>query len=120
VDFQIPHAATQSPTFYFTRDTFAPYVGGIFRARGVGGRIVNLKLQPVRDCTPGAKSMLLTKRSRKSDCFALTFRSPVALSDLTSIYTLEHGALGKFDLFMTGREGARGVYFYEAVFNHAL
>ena len=119
VDFQIPHEATQSPTFYFTRDTFAPYVGGIFHTRGVGGRTVSLKLQPIRDCTPSARNMLLTKKSRKSDCFALTFRSPVPLSDLTSIYRLEHGALGTFDLFMTGREGARGVYFYEAVINHA-
>lgn len=120
VDFQIPYEATQSPTFYFTRDTFAPYVGGIFTTRGVGVRSVNLTLQPVRDCTPKAATRLMTKPARKSDCFALTFRSTAKLSDLTTIYRLDHGALGQFDVFMTRREGGRGVYFYEAVFNHLV
>jgi hypothetical protein len=120
VDFQIPHEATQSPTFYFTRDTFEPYVGGIFTTRGVGGRTVNMKLQPIRDCTPKTTTRLMTKPARKSDCFALTFRAPARLSDLTTIYRLKHGALGEFDVFMTERAGVRGVYFYEAVFNHLV
>jgi hypothetical protein len=42
------------------------------------------------------------------------------LTDLTSIYDVEHGALGKFALFLTRRDGTRGTYFYEAVFNRAL
>jgi hypothetical protein len=120
IDSQIPYEATQTPTFYFTRDTFAPYVGGIFTTRGVGGHTVNLTLQPVRDCTPKASTKLMTKSARKTDCFALTFRSDEQLSDLTTIYRLNHGALGKFDVFMTQRKGAGGVYFYEAVFNHLV
>lgn len=120
VDSQIPYEATQSPTFYFTRDTFAPYVGGIFTTRGVGGGTVNLTLQPVRDCMPKASTRLTTRAARKSDCFAITFRSTAQLSDLTTIYRLNHGALGQFDLFMTRREGGHGVYFYEAVFNHLI
>lgn len=118
LDFQIPYAATQSPTFYFTRATFEPYVGGAFRARA-GARSVQMTLTSVRDCTPSAKSMLLTKRSRSSDCFALAFLSTGKLTDLTTIFDIEHAALGKFAIFMTRRDGPRGTYFYEAVFNHA-
>lgn len=118
-DFQIPFEATQSPTFYFTRDTFAPYVGGIFTTRGVGGGTVKLTLQSIRDCKPKASTKLMTKPARNSDCFALTFSSKAKLSDLTTIYRLNHGALGQVDLFLTRRE-SDGVYYYEAVFNHLI
>jgi hypothetical protein len=119
LDFQIPFQAQQSPVFYFKRETFQPYVGGIFRI-SAGKRFVNATLQTVRDCTPGAKSLLVTKKSRPSDCFALVFRANGSLTDLTSIYRIEHAALGTFDLFLTQRTGPRGVIYYEAVINHAL
>ena len=119
LDFQLPYAATQDMLFHFTRTTFEPYVNGIFRVRA-GKNAVNMTLVNVRDCTPNRKSMLLTKKSRRSDCFALEFRATGKLTDLTTIYNVEHGALGTFALFMTRRDGPRGIYFYEAVFNHAL
>lgn len=119
LDFQIPFQAKQSPMFYFNRETFQPYVGGIFIARA-GKRSIKMTLMNVRDCTPTAKGLLLTKKSRPSDCFALEFRASGTLTDLTTIYDIEHGALGTFALFMTRRDGPRGTYFYEAVFNHAL
>jgi hypothetical protein len=118
--FQIPYEATQSPTFYYTRETFQPYVGGIFVARGVGGRAVELKLLRVRDCTPSSKTRLTTEQAPKTDCFALEFSSPARLSELTSIYKLNHAALGEFELFMTSREDEREQIFYEAVFNHLI
>lgn len=118
LDFQIPFEAQQAPTFHFTRATFEPYVNGIFRARA-GNNAVNMTLLRVRDCTPSRKGLLLTKKSRLSDCFALEFRATGKLTDLTTIYDIEHGALGTFALFMTRRDGPHGTYFYEAVFNHA-
>ncbi|MCA1593447.1 MAG: twin-arginine translocation signal domain-containing protein [Acidobacteria bacterium] len=119
LDFQIPFQAKQSQTFYFNRETFKPYVGGIFRARA-GKRSIQMTLTNVRDCTPSPKANLLTKKSRSSDCFALEFSTSGKLTDLTTIYDIEHAALGTFTLFMTRRDGPRGNYFYEAVFNHAL
>jgi hypothetical protein len=119
-DFQIPYEAQKDAVFYYTRTTFEPYVGGIFSTRGIGGKTVNLTLLSVRDCTPDAKSLKVTKKSRPSNCFALNFRSPVPLSDLTTIYRLDHGALGQFNLFMTRRGATRGGIIYEAVINHII
>jgi hypothetical protein len=122
-DAPVPSEAKQSPLFYFKRETFEPYVGDTFRARA-GSNAVEMKLTKVRDCTPSPKSNLITKKTRESDCFALVFTSSGKLTDLTSIYDVEHAALGEFALFLTRRDGAPDVggapvYFYEAVFNHA-
>jgi hypothetical protein len=118
LDFQVPFQAKQTATFYFKRETFQPYVGGIFRVRA-GAHSIDMTLMSVRDCTPDPKSKATTK-SRPTDCFALVFRASGKLTDLTTIFSVEHAALGTFDLFMTSREGERGSFFYEAVFNHAL
>jgi len=117
-DFQVPFQAKQSPLFYFKRETFQPYVNGTFTLRA-GAKSVNATLTSVRDCTPRTGSKL-TSKSRPSDCFALVFRAQGKLTDLTTIYDIEHGALGTFALFLTRRDGPRGTYFYEAVINHAL
>ncbi|HEX8353038.1 MAG TPA: hypothetical protein VF611_09075 [Pyrinomonadaceae bacterium] len=118
LDFRVPFEAQQSPLFYFRRETFQPYIGGTFRV-SAGARSVNMTLQSVRDCTPGPENKS-TPKSRPTDCFALVFRANGKLTDLTTIYDVEHGALGKFALFMTRRDGPRGTYFYEAVYNRVL
>jgi hypothetical protein len=117
-DFQVPFEAKQAPTFYFKRETFQPYLNGTFTLRA-GANTVEATLISVRDCTQSATNKL-TRRARPSECFALVFRTQSTLTDLTSIYDVEHGALGKFALFLTRRDGPRGTYFYEAVFNRAL
>ena len=118
-DFTVPFEAQQSPIFYFKRETFQPYVGGIFKVRA-GVKSVEMTLENVRGCDPTAQAVKVTKKSRPSECFALVFSSPEALTDLTTIYDVEHAALGKFALFMTRRDGPDKTYLYEAVFNRAL
>ena len=118
-DFPVPFEAQQSPLFYFNRETFQPYVGGTFRVRA-GAHAVDMTLTKVRGCEMGAAARAVTKKSRQSDCFALVFSSSGVLTDLTSIYDVEHAALGSFALFLTRRDNPDGGYFYEAVFNHAL
>lgn len=119
-DVPVPFEAQQSPLFYFKRETFEPYVGGVFKVKA-GAKSVEMTLESVRDTTPTAQGCKITKKpARPSEGFALTFRSPEALTDLTTIYDVEHAALGKFALFMTRRDGPNGTYLYEAVFNHAL
>lgn len=118
-DFQIPYEAQKDPLFFFKRETFQPYIGGTFNVRA-GARAVEMTLTKVRGCDVSAKGRALTKKSRPSDCFALIFTANDTLTDLTSIYDVEHPALGKFALFLTRRDGPSGTYFYEAVFNHAL
>ena len=118
-DFPVPFEAQQNPVFYFKRDTFQPYVGGTFKV-SAGARSAQMKLEKVRDCTPGPHaSKMMKKAPRASECFALEFSSTEKLTDLTTIYDVEHAALGKFALFMTRRDGPNGTYFYEAVYNRA-
>lgn len=117
-DFPVPFEAQQSPIFYFKRETFQPYVGGIFKARA-GAKTIEMKLERVRNCAPTAQALKVTKKARPSECFALEFSSADTLTDLTSIYDIEHAALGTFALFLTRRDGPGKTYEYEAVFNHA-
>jgi hypothetical protein len=118
-DPQIPYEAKQSSLFTFKREAFQPYVGGTFRVRA-GAQAVDMTLTKVRDHVLSARGKRLTKKARQSDSFALVFSSSEKLTDLTSIYDVEHAALGSFALFLTRRDGPGGTYFYEAVFNHAL
>lgn len=117
-DFQTPYEAQQSPLFSFKSETFRPYIGGTFRVRA-GAHAVDMTLTKVRDHVLSARSRAVTKRSRPSESFALIFSADEKLTDLTSIYDVEHAALGKFALFLTRRDDPSGKYFYEAVFNHA-
>ena len=118
-DFEVPNEARNSPLISFKRETFEPYVGGIFRVRA-GAHAVDMTLTKVNGCEVSARGRNLTKKMKQTECFALTFSSSETLTDLTSIYDIEHAALGNFALFLTRRDGpSRGTYFYEAVFNHA-
>lgn len=117
-DFQVSYEAKQDAAFYFKRETFQPYLNGIFKL-SAGTNSVEAVLVSVRDCTPNPKQKT-TRRARRSDSFALVFRAQEKLTDLTTIYDVEHGALGRFPLFLTHRDGPQGEHFYEAVFNHAL
>jgi hypothetical protein len=118
-DFEVSFQAQQQPTFHFRQATFEPYLNGIFTL-SAGANSVEATLVSIRDYTPTAKrSKVMTRKWRPTESFSLIFRSNGKLTDLTSIYEVEHGALGKFPLFLTRRDGPRGTYYYEAVFNHA-
>ena len=116
---QIPFGAQQSPLFYFTRETFLPYVGGIFIARA-GSNSARMTLVEVIDCTPKAAATPAPGGAPRTGSFILKFSSADKLTDLTTVYDIEHGALGEFPLFLTRREGPAGTWIYEAVFNHLI
>ena len=116
-DFPVSYEAKQEATFSFKRETFQPYLNSIFKL-SAGANSVEATLVSVRDFTPNPHQKT-TKKSRPSDSFALVFRAEGKLTDLTSIYDVEHAALGTFPLFLTRRDGPQGKHFYEAVFNHA-
>jgi hypothetical protein len=119
-DFAIPFEAQQNPVFSFKKETFEPYIGGTFKI-SAGAHSAQMKLDKVRDCKPGPNASKMTKKPlRESECFALVFSSTEKLTDLTTIYDVEHAALGKFALFLTRRDGPNGTYLYEAVYNRAL
>lgn len=116
LDFQIPFEAGRDPVFYYTRATFEPYVGGIFRGL-VRGRPVELKLLSVTSYAPSKKTRIATKPPRPTNTFTLTFQAARPLSTLTSVHNLQHAGLGKFSLLMTDYVNPDGQIFYEAVFN---
>ena len=117
-DFPISFEAKQEATFSFKRETFQPYLDGTFKL-SAGAHSVEATLVSVRDCSPNPLQKV-TPKSRQSDSFALVFSADGKLTDLTTIYDVEHAALGKFPLFLTRRNGPQGKHFYEAVFNHVL
>ena len=120
-DVRVPFGAQQSPLFYFTRGTFQPYVGGMFVA-SAGSKSISMTLVEVSGFTPKAWGTLSPGRVQPTNSFVLKFSSTdeVELTDLTTIYNIQHGALGEFPLFMTRRDGPAGTSRYEAVFNHLL
>lgn len=114
---EIPFGAQRSPLFYFTRETFQPYVGGIFTV-SAGRKTVRMTLVGVTDYTPKAAARLSPRGVQPTRSFVLKFRSADKLTNLTTIYNVQHAALGKFPMFLTRREGPAGTSLYEAVFNH--
>jgi hypothetical protein len=115
----IPFEAQQQPLFYFTRGTFQPYVGGIFIA-SAGRQSISMTLVEVSNFTPKSWGRFSPGRVQPTNSFALKFRSTGKLTDLTTIYDVQHAALGEFPLFMTRRDGPDGTSLYEAVFNHLI
>ena len=118
-DEPLPFRELQSPLFSFHADTFRPYVGGVFVARA-GRSAIEMTLTGVRDCSPKPTTKLTPVKAPRTECFALEFSSEKSLTDLSSIYDIEHAALGQFQLFLTRRDGADGKSLYEAVFNRLL
>jgi hypothetical protein len=111
----IPIEAQKDPVFWFTNETFEPYVGGIFQAPNSRGQLIELRLERVKKFVPNNK---LTKRAGRSDSFTLLFKATAQLPPFTSIHKMQHSALGNFDLFLTPLRGQDGEFLYEAVINH--
>ena len=109
--FEVPHGASTDPVFYYTRETFTHYVGGVFTIHSDTGKHIQATLVEVSDCRTAAQKT----SGGMGECFALHFehRSREAMPQGTRV--IEHGALGKFRLFIVpGPTGAS----YVAVINH--
>ena len=111
----IPLEAQKDPVFSFVASTFEPYVGDTFTTPNARGEAIELKLVKLEKHQPINR---LTKLARPSKSFSLQFKASDELPPFTSIYTISHPALGKFDLFLTRRKTDEGDLYYEAVINH--
>jgi hypothetical protein len=111
----VPLEAQKDPVFSFTASTFEPYVGDVFTAPNARGEAIELKLIAVKKFE--AKNTV-TKLARPSNSFTLKFKAAGELPPFTSIHSISHPALGKFDLFLTKRKNDNDELIYEAVFNH--
>jgi len=111
----VPLEAQKDPVFSFVAATFEPYVGDIFTAPNARGEAIELKLVELKKHEATNR---LTKLARPTKSFALEFKASDELPPFTSIHTISHPALGKFDLFLTKRKNDKDELFYEAVINH--
>ena len=112
----VPLDVQKDPVFMFAASTFEPYVGDIFQAPNSRGQLVEMVLVSVEKYQA---ENTLTRRARASESFSLTFKAAGELPPFTSIHTISHPRLGKFDLFLTRHKNEKGELFYEAVINHA-
>jgi uncharacterized protein DUF6916 len=115
-DPTVPTDAQKDPVFMFAASTFELYVGDVFQAPNSRGELVELRLVSVDKYEA---ENTLTKRARPSESFSLSFKAAGELPPFTSIHTISHPRLGKFDLFLTRRKNDKGELYYEAVINHA-
>ena len=116
---QIPHQPKVDKKFYFTENTFRPYIDGTFTIQDDLGTPFEMTLVAVSDLRTEAQ-----KRAGGSECFALTFRADPPddaqkYAMRQRAYHIEHGALGKFELFLVPSE-KDGKLFYEAIINHVV
>jgi hypothetical protein len=70
----------------------------------------------------GNSGMVKATRARDPRTFVLTFKGPAQTSDprlAQDTYSVEHFALGRFDLFISDGNVVNGEYIYTAVINRA-
>lgn len=120
IDRQIPSAARKDLLDYYTRETFEPYIGTNFQARGALGEKVNLTLTKVTAYKPQSKTSITTGKARQTESFSLTFSASGPLPAFSNIPSLYHDVLGKLDLFLTSHVDEAGNLFYEAVINRVI
>ncbi|HEV2802037.1 MAG TPA: hypothetical protein VGW12_16295 [Pyrinomonadaceae bacterium] len=113
--FQIPEQAAGNPIFHFTRATFEPYLESDFLVTVGPYKSVNLTLLKVEDRRPRQRKGMLRM---EGECFLLVFKANGKLSDLQQTYVMQHGALGKFSLFLVDTSEEGKGYYYSAVINH--
>jgi hypothetical protein len=111
----VPAEAQRDPVFSFAAATFEPYVGDVFTAPNARGEAIELRLLNLKKHEP---KNTVTKRAATTNSFSLIFKASDELPPFTSIHTVSHPALGKFDLFLTPRKSGNNEFFYEAVINH--
>lgn len=110
-----PHDS--DPVFSFNAATFTPYVGTEFLlAAGKRGRNTTARLELVSDLQLDLRERRVA--THEGECFALVFRAPASKrAAQQDVYRIEHGALGRFSLFLVPGPVRDGSVAYEAVIN---
>lgn len=94
------YVAGEDPLANYSKDTFKSYLRSVFQL-SAGGAIVEITLKSVDDMPS----------PRGGECFTLLFRGGSS-PHRQDTYTLNHPALGKFELFLvpvgTDKYGAQG------------
>lgn len=112
---EIPFEAKSDRVYQFTPETFKPYVGGSFTLQDDLGTRFVATLVAVEDTRTESQ-----KKENAGECFTLSFSAPAQKhAERQRIYTIEHGALGEFSLFLVPME-KDGEFIYSATVNHVV
>lgn len=96
--------------------SFFPYVNTDFAFRDKAERVVTLRLTDMAD----AKPKDYVAASPSEECFFMTFTGSVKIGLAQGTYSVEHFALGKFDLFVTSLGQTRKSALYSVVINRLI
>jgi hypothetical protein len=100
------------PLTYYSRATFAAYANTDFVIHAGAAGLVFMRLTQIQDLQPETLQP-------PDECFGLLFTAPTGTAIPQKTYEVEHGALGKFSLFLVpiNRPTVAGPAYYQAVFN---
>jgi hypothetical protein len=115
--FTVPYEAKTEAPYYFTHETFVPYLNSTFRISSAAkGAAFDATLVQVFDYQAQARARKM--KTHAGECFSLSFRAGERDTVSQGIYKLSHSALGRFSLFIVpGTPSAEGTM-YTAVVNH--
>lgn len=118
--FSIPYEAKTEAAFYFTHETFAPYLNSTFRLSRGKGIAFDATLVSVSDISAKSQAHARAFRSqpRAGECFELTFRAGERDTVSQGMLKMSHAALGRFALFVVPGESTADGTTYTAVVNH--
>lgn len=105
-----PPNGNEPAPFNYAKATFTPYVGTVFSIYPDSSRVLITTLVSVDDIGPVPDSETVGR-----ECFALKFRGTQTLRQGT--YQVEHGVLGRFDLFLVPAGKNKKAVYYLAVVN---
>ena len=115
-DQPLPIEAQRAEVSSMNMSTFNAYLNTIFRVQvglTLGG--VGIKLIEVTNLVPEAERESAAAEGREA--FSLSFRGPLDDEFRQGTYTIEHDALGRFEMFLVKRGVDKKYRYYEAVFN---
>ena len=110
----IPRGILSDPLFNITRAMFTESVNTRFKFKLGPVRLGNMVLDDVEDMNPTTHKNTGTS---VRDCFSLVFRGPADLLLQLGTYTVGHGKLGTFNLFIVPGENAITGQRYTAILN---
>jgi hypothetical protein len=105
-----PHGAATGSLRFFSLATLKPHLNSSFRIKAESGT-VRLKLAQVSDLKARNDN---AHKLPGGECFSLLFVGAKGLEQ--QVYTVEHSALGTFDLLLVPIGKNRGGQHYQAVF----
>ena len=115
--FQVPYESQINQVIYFKKSTFSPYLKTKFGIRLPNNKVLQAGLVRVYDIGP-VKGRAADAAVGK-ECFSIIFRAPSYSKRIPQdTYTITHGALGTFELFLVPMDkDALGLY-YQGIINH--